>query len=139
MILAIFSWYVDRYGIDYARTMTFTILGVDSLLYVFSSRSLKRPIWQEGIFKNKNTFAGKTAFVDMTLVEGTIIKSFDFYRAIRHPFAKAAYIKEQLCSIKAQYPIEKIYIESYPKGSFIEIYYDPASHENAILEIGKKT
>ena len=26
-------------------------------------------------------------------------------------FKKAALIKEQLCSIKAQYPIEKVYIE----------------------------
>lgn len=26
------------------------------------------------------------------LVRGTLIKSFDFYQALRHPFAKAAYI-----------------------------------------------
>jgi len=45
-----------------------------------------------GIFKDKNNFAGKTEFVDKDLVKGTIIKSFDFYRAIRHPFAKAIYM-----------------------------------------------
>jgi prophage maintenance system killer protein len=45
-----------------------------------------------GIFKNKNNFAGKTSFVDKDLVKGTLIKSFDFYRVIRHPFAKAVYM-----------------------------------------------
>jgi Fic family protein len=45
-----------------------------------------------GKFKTKNNFAGNTAFVDMNLVNGTLIRSFDFYQALRHPFAKAAYI-----------------------------------------------
>ncbi|MCD4793850.1 MAG: Fic family protein [Bacteroidales bacterium] len=45
-----------------------------------------------GLFKNKNNFAGKTAFVDKELVKGTISKSFDFYRVIKHPFAKAVYM-----------------------------------------------
>ena len=45
-----------------------------------------------GLFKDKNNFAGQTAFVAHELVRGTLIKSFDFYQALRHPFAKAAYI-----------------------------------------------
>ncbi len=45
-----------------------------------------------GLFKDKNNFAGSTAFVDFNLVKGTLVQSFDFYSALDHPFAKAAYI-----------------------------------------------
>ncbi len=51
-----------------------------------------RPGKQPGLFKDKNNFAGQTSFVDFNLVKGTLIQSFDFYRAINHPFARAAYI-----------------------------------------------
>lgn len=53
LVFGVYSWYLKRYDLDMARTMAFTVLGIDSLLYVFSSRSLRRPIWHEGIFKNK--------------------------------------------------------------------------------------
>jgi Fic family protein len=55
---------------------------------ILSAREDKNP----GLFKTKNNFAGNTAFVDLNLVNGTLIKSFDFYQALRHPFAKAAYM-----------------------------------------------
>ncbi|NBC24524.1 MAG: cell filamentation protein Fic [Bacteroidetes bacterium] len=55
---------------------------------LLSARTSKKP----GEFKDKNNFAGPTSFVDMNLVRGTLIKSFDFYDALKHPFAKAAYI-----------------------------------------------
>lgn len=55
---------------------------------LLSSRKDKNP----GLFKNKNNFAGSTAFVDYNLVTGTLIRSFDFYRILDHPFAKSAYI-----------------------------------------------
>jgi len=55
---------------------------------LLSSRIDKKP----GEFKDKNNFAGQTSFVDANLVKGTLIKSFDFYQALKHPFAKAAYI-----------------------------------------------
>jgi Fic family protein len=45
-----------------------------------------------GLFKDKNNFAGGTAFVDFNLVRGTLLQSFDFYAALDHPFAKAAYM-----------------------------------------------
>ena len=45
-----------------------------------------------GLFKDKNNFAGSTSFVDFNLVRGTLIQSYDFYSALDHPFAKAAYI-----------------------------------------------
>ncbi len=55
---------------------------------LMSARIDKNP----GLFKDKNNFAGSTAFVDFNLVGGTLIQSFDFYKALDHPFAKAAYI-----------------------------------------------
>ncbi len=45
-----------------------------------------------GVFKDKNNRAGETFFVDFELVKGTLIKGFDFYKALTDPFAKAAYI-----------------------------------------------
>jgi Fic family protein len=45
-----------------------------------------------GLLKDRNNFAGLTAFVDFNLVKGTLIQSFDFYKALDHPFAKAAFI-----------------------------------------------
>jgi Fic family protein len=45
-----------------------------------------------GRFKEQNNRAGETHFVDHTLVSGTLAKGFDFYKALSHPFAKAAYI-----------------------------------------------
>jgi Fic family protein len=55
---------------------------------LLSAREDKHP----GLFKDRNNFAGQTAFVAQELVKGTLIKSFDFYQTLRHPFARAAYI-----------------------------------------------
>ncbi len=45
-----------------------------------------------GRFKDKNNFAGSTAFVDFNLVRGTLEQSFGLYNALDHPFSKAIYI-----------------------------------------------
>ena len=55
---------------------------------LMSARIDKTP----GLFKDKNNFAGSTVFVDFNLVRGTLVQSFDYYNALNHPFAKAAYI-----------------------------------------------
>jgi len=55
---------------------------------LLSAREDKNP----GQFKDKNNYAGQTSFVDFNLVRGTLIQSFDLYRALEHPFSKAAYI-----------------------------------------------
>ncbi len=55
---------------------------------LLSSREEKNP----GQFKDKNNFAGSTSFVDFNLVKGTLIQSFDLYKALEQPFAKAAFI-----------------------------------------------
>lgn len=65
---------------------------IDILTYrhrvLLSARTDKKP----GLFKNKNNFAGSTAFVDYNLVKGTLIQSFDYYLALDQPFAKAVYL-----------------------------------------------
>lgn len=55
---------------------------------LLSAREDKKP----GKFKDKNNRAGDTSFVDMELVRGTLLQSFDFYKALVHPFAKASYM-----------------------------------------------
>lgn len=52
------------------------------------ARTTKNP----GHFKDKNNFAGQTAFVDVRLVRGTLMKGFEYYQVLQHPFAKAAYM-----------------------------------------------
>ena len=51
-----------------------------------------RPDRMPGRFKDRNNFAGNTAFTDFTLTRGTLAAGFDMYRFLEHPFAKAAYI-----------------------------------------------
>jgi hypothetical protein len=55
---------------------------------LLSARQDKKP----GQFKDLNTRAGGTHFVDFNLVKGTLIKSYDYYQTLTHPFAKSVYI-----------------------------------------------
>jgi len=45
-----------------------------------------------GQFKERNNRAGSTEFVDYKLVRGTLIRAFEYYQALQHPFARAAYM-----------------------------------------------
>jgi fido (protein-threonine AMPylation protein) len=76
------------YPYDPARLQLFENLFRDLKTSEFKNRPDRNP----GLLKDKNNFAGLTAFVDFNLVKGTLIQSFDFYKALDHPFAKAAYI-----------------------------------------------
>lgn len=62
---------------------------------LLAARTSKKP----GQFKDKNNRAGETHFVDHTLVRGTLIKGFDYYKALQEPFAKAAYIMFMISEI----------------------------------------
>jgi Fic family protein len=55
---------------------------------LLSARTAKKP----GEFKDQNNRAGDTDFVDFELVRGTLTRAYDYYRALRDPFAKAAYM-----------------------------------------------
>ncbi|MEF8847347.1 MAG: HAD-IC family P-type ATPase [Candidatus Paceibacterota bacterium] len=56
LLLGLFYWLLRNFGIGhltYIQTMIFTSLGIDSLFYVFSCKTLHRNIWNENIFNNK--------------------------------------------------------------------------------------
>ena len=55
---------------------------------LLEARQSKNP----GQFKDKNNRAGETFFVDQTLVRGTLIKGFNYYQSLTHPFSRAIYI-----------------------------------------------
>jgi len=85
------------------KEMSITPKSTDELISILqyrhkmllSAREDKLP----GKFKNKNNFAGQTAFVDANLVKGTLIKGFDFYAALDNPLAKAVYIMFMISEI----------------------------------------
>lgn len=55
---------------------------------LLSARVDKNP----GQFKERNNRAGNTFFVDFKLVRGTLIRGYEYYKALTNPFARAAYI-----------------------------------------------
>lgn len=55
---------------------------------LLSARESKQP----GLFKTQNNRAGDTHFVDYRLVRGTLMKGFELYNALSHPFARALFI-----------------------------------------------
>jgi len=89
-VLGTYNLVSNRQEMSIAPTTADQMLEI--LLYrhqeLMGSRISKKP----GQFKDKNTRAGDTFFVDQTLVKGTLIKGFDFYQALTHPFARAVYI-----------------------------------------------
>jgi Fic/DOC family len=65
---------------------------LDILMYRHATIMVGRSDKSPGSLKNKNNRAGETFFVDHTLVKGTLIRSFDYYRNLDHPLARAMYI-----------------------------------------------
>ena len=51
--LYIYTWSLPIYGVDLARTLSFALLAFDSLVYVFSCRTITMNIWEESPFVNK--------------------------------------------------------------------------------------
>jgi len=52
--LLIFFWVWQKTAdLTYARSLAFALLGANSLFYVFSCRSLRRPVWQTDFFNNR--------------------------------------------------------------------------------------
>lgn len=85
------------------KEMSITPKSADELISILqyrhkillSAREDKTP----GRFKNKNNFAGQTAFVDLNLVKGTLVKGFDLYSALDNPFARAAFMMFMISEI----------------------------------------
>ncbi len=78
------------------QEMSITPENAEQLLQILRYRHrilmAARPAKNPGEFKDRNNRAGDTEFVDHTLVRGTLIRGFDFYHALKDPFAKAAYM-----------------------------------------------
>jgi len=55
---------------------------------LLNAREDKNP----GKFKDVNNYAGNTAFVDFTLVKGTLNRGFEYYQGLENSFSKAAYM-----------------------------------------------
>ena len=55
---------------------------------LLSARQDKEP----GEFKKRNNRAGNTVFVDWNLVEGTLIRGYEIYQALNHPFKRAVFM-----------------------------------------------
>lgn len=52
VVLVVFLEYLSSHDVLFAQTMAFTVLGVSTLFYVFSTRSLQTPIWRVGLLTN---------------------------------------------------------------------------------------
>lgn len=52
LVIFYFFWKVTG-DLDRARTVTFMAVTFDSLIYVFSVRVMRRPIWQQSFFRNR--------------------------------------------------------------------------------------
>jgi Ca2+-transporting ATPase len=52
-------WFFHRLtgSLEYARTVTFAALGLDSLFYVYSIRTLRHPLWQKSVLDNRPLLA----------------------------------------------------------------------------------
>ena len=85
------------------QEMSVTPQSPDELLSILSYRHSillnAREDKNPGLFKDKNNFAGSTSFVDFNLVKGTLIQSFDLYKALEHPFARAAFMMFMLSEV----------------------------------------
>jgi len=70
--LIVFSWfYTDSGSLALARSLAFVFLGINSLFYVFSCRSLTRPVWKTRPFSNR--------FLIAAVGTGFILQSLPFY------------------------------------------------------------
>jgi P-type Ca2+ transporter type 2C len=54
LCLAVFSWvlHLSNNNMELARSVAFVTLGVNSLVYVFSVKTLYHPVWKENVFNN---------------------------------------------------------------------------------------
>ena len=72
MLLGLFWWFWQKtQDIIYVRTVIFAALAVDSLLFVFACKSLRKNLWQMNIFSNK--------FLNISVLVGILMLVFAIY------------------------------------------------------------
>jgi Ca2+-transporting ATPase len=73
-LLGIFLWLLGGHEIEYVRTIMFTAIAIDSLLYVFAIKSFRRSIFHTNPFSNKWLVLGVIAGFALQIM------------AVTHPF-----------------------------------------------------
>ena len=63
----LYYWQNPAYGLDHARSVAFSLLGLNSLVYVWSARSLHLPMWQVKWDQNKWLIAAVLAGLGLQL------------------------------------------------------------------------
>ena len=69
-LLGIYLYMLNNteYEIEFLQTIIFVLLGVNSLFYVFSVRSFRKPIWRQNLFTNRILLLGSLGgFVSILL------------------------------------------------------------------------
>ena len=70
--VALFQFiYTNTHDLEYARTMVFLSIGIDSLFFMFSIRSLRRPLHQTNLFGNP--------WLILALIGGMIAQALPIY------------------------------------------------------------
>ncbi|MDP3991193.1 MAG: HAD-IC family P-type ATPase [Candidatus Nealsonbacteria bacterium] len=76
LLLGLFWWlFKSGYDIQYVRTMIFAGLGINSLFYIFSCKSLRKNIWRINPFSNKFLIVS-VLFGFFMLVSGVYLPAF---------------------------------------------------------------
>ena len=71
MLLGLFWWFWQKtQDIAYIRTIVFAALAIDSLLFVFACKSLRKNLWQINIFSNK--FLNISVFIGILMLVSAI-------------------------------------------------------------------
>ncbi|MDZ7586150.1 MAG: cation-transporting P-type ATPase [Patescibacteria group bacterium] len=63
----LYYWYHPGYGLEHARSVAFSLLGLNSLVYVWSARSLYLPVWKVKWSQNKWLVAAVLAGLGLQL------------------------------------------------------------------------
>jgi P-type Ca2+ transporter type 2C len=80
LLLFWFFWQGNPANLDHARSVAFVTLGMDSLLYIFAVRSLRRPIWRTKLFANK--------FLVFSVLIGIVLQALAVYVPIFQKFLR---------------------------------------------------
>ena len=84
--------------------MEFTPKTGEALLELLKKRHAKllasRPNKYPGEFKTSNNPSGITEWVPWDMIEGTLLKGFDWYLLLQDPFAKAIYLHCLISEVK---------------------------------------
>jgi Ca2+-transporting ATPase len=77
----LFLFYFRQSGnVNLARSVSFAVLGINSLVYVFSVRTLSEPFWKENPFGNK--------WLNIAVIAGIIFQILPFTNVVLRNFFK---------------------------------------------------